>query len=306
MPPPHRRRCARRMSCIWRSAPAFLPSLQGGFSAQRAKNAVGTLANPTNLPQQNPYYNLYTAQLSVSYLPDVFGGQRRALEAARAQAQASRFQLEATYLTLSSNVVVTAVQEASLRGQIDATERLLELQRELTHTVQGQQGLRGRQPARSARAAGGGSADRRHPAAAAKQLGQTRDALTALLGRLPAGAPAAQFRLEELTLASRSAGQPSLKARRAAARCAPGRSQPARGLRPGRRRARGHAAAVHHECRRPARARCRSASCSLPTPVSGARRLAHADAVRCRRAAAPQARRGCRARSGRRRSIAPR
>ena len=60
---------------------ALLPNVQGGFDATRAKNAVETLANPTSLPQVNPYYNLYTAQLSLSYMPDVFGGTRRALEA---------------------------------------------------------------------------------------------------------------------------------------------------------------------------------------------------------------------------------
>src|SRR5208283_4565357 len=93
---------------------AFFPVVQGGFSGTRTKNAVGTIANPTSLPQANPYYNLYTAQLTVSYLPDVFGATRRAVEAAKAQVEVGRFQLEATYLTLSSNVVVTAVQEASL------------------------------------------------------------------------------------------------------------------------------------------------------------------------------------------------
>jgi NodT family efflux transporter outer membrane factor (OMF) lipoprotein len=178
----------------------LFPSLEGGFSAQRAKNALGTLANPTNLPQSNPYYNLFTAQLSVSYLPDVFGGARRTVEAAKAQAAVTRFQLEATYLTLSSNVVVTAVQEASLRAQIAATDRLLSVQRELTQTVQGQKGL--------------GTASQldlfTQQAAEAqtlamlpplnKQLAQTRDALTALVGRLPAEEPTATFHLEDLTL----------------------------------------------------------------------------------------------------------
>src|SRR6202041_415875 len=107
----------------------------------RAKNAIGTISNPTSLPQANPYYNLYTAQLSVSYLPDVFGATRRQVEIAKAQADSTRFQLEATYLTLSSNVVVTAIQEASLRGQITATERLLQLQHQLTETVQHQRSL---------------------------------------------------------------------------------------------------------------------------------------------------------------------
>jgi NodT family efflux transporter outer membrane factor (OMF) lipoprotein len=178
----------------------LFPSLQGGFSAQRAKNALGTIANPTSLPQSNPYYSLYTAQLSVSYVPDVFGGQRRALEATRAQAEASRYQLEATYLTLSSNVVVTAVQEASLRAQISATERLVEVQRQLSATVTGQKGLgsASQLDLLSQQAAEAQTAATLPPLR--KQLAQTRDALTALLGRLPAEEPAQTFSLEELTL----------------------------------------------------------------------------------------------------------
>ena len=123
----------------------FWPTAQGSFDAQRAKNAIGTISNPTSLPQANPYYNLYTAQLSVSYMPDIFGATRRAVEAARAQDDSTRFQLEATYLTLSSNVVVTAITEASLRGQIAATQRLLELQHQLTEKVQQQQNTRHRE-----------------------------------------------------------------------------------------------------------------------------------------------------------------
>ncbi len=103
----------------------LLPTAAGGFSGTRAKYPIGTITPPT--VAADPTYNLYTAQLTVSYLPDIFGGTRRANEAAKAAEQANRFQLEATYLTLSSNVVVTAIQEASLRGQIDATKRLLQL-----------------------------------------------------------------------------------------------------------------------------------------------------------------------------------
>ena len=178
----------------------LLPSLQGGFSAQRTKNAVDTLANPTTSPQINPYYNLFTAQLTVSYLPDLFGGTRRALEEAKAQASATRFELEAARLTLSSNVVVTAVQEASLRAQLTATERLLAVQRELTQTVQGQRGLgtASQLDLLTQQAAEAQTAATVPPLN--KQLAQTRDALTALLGRLPAQEPSAEFRLEDLML----------------------------------------------------------------------------------------------------------
>ena len=76
---------------------SFFPDIQGDFSGVRAKNAIGTISNPTSLPQSNPYYTLYTAQLTLSYVPDVFGGIRRQVEVSKAQYESSRFQLEATY-----------------------------------------------------------------------------------------------------------------------------------------------------------------------------------------------------------------
>jgi NodT family efflux transporter outer membrane factor (OMF) lipoprotein len=179
---------------------ALLPTVQGGFSGTRYKNAVGTLANPSSLPQSNPYYNLYTAQLTVSYLPDLFGGVRRANEAALAQSEAARFQLEATYLTLSSNVVVTVIQEASLRGQIDATVRLLQLQQQLLDVVQRQRGVgtASELDLLTQQSLMAQTAATLPPLR--KQLGQTRDQLTALMGRLPAHAPDEQFALSDLTL----------------------------------------------------------------------------------------------------------
>jgi NodT family efflux transporter outer membrane factor (OMF) lipoprotein len=179
---------------------SLLPLIQGNFSATRAKNAVGTLANPTNLPQQNPYYNLYTAQLSLAYLPDVFGGTRRAIEAARAEEENSRFQLEAVYLTLSSNVVVTALQEASLRAQIAATERLMQLEHQQTDVVQHQRdlGTASQLDLLSQQATEAQTNETLPPLR--KQLAQTRDALTALLGKLPSEEPQQQFTLEKLTL----------------------------------------------------------------------------------------------------------
>ncbi len=179
---------------------SFLPTVQGGFDATRAKNAIDTIANPTSLPQSNPYYNLYTAQLSLSYTPDVFGGLRRSLEASRAGVEATRYELIAAYVTLSSNVVTTAVQEAALRGQIAATERLLELQHRLTDTVKGQRGIgtASELDLLAQQAAEAQTAATLPPLR--KQLGLTRDALTALLGRLPSAEPTETFSLEDLSL----------------------------------------------------------------------------------------------------------
>ncbi|HXA35300.1 MAG TPA: efflux transporter outer membrane subunit [Steroidobacteraceae bacterium] len=179
---------------------SYFPDIQGDFSGVRAKNAIGTIANPTSLPQSNPYYTLYTAQLTLSYVPDVFGGIRRQVEVSKAQYESSRFQLEATYLTLSSNVVVTAVQEASLRGQMAATMRLLQLQHQLTETVQRQRtlGTASDLDVLAQVSAEAQTAQTLPPLQ--KQLGQSRDALTALLGRLPSDEPEETFRFEDLTL----------------------------------------------------------------------------------------------------------
>jgi NodT family efflux transporter outer membrane factor (OMF) lipoprotein len=182
-------------SAQWTS---YFPTVQGGITGDRSKFPAGTLTSPTVAP--STVYTLFTAQLTLSYTPDIFGGTRRAVELAKAQVENSRFQLEATYLTLSSNVVVTAVQEASLRGQIAATMRLLELQHQLTDKVQHQRslGTASDLDVLAQQSLEATTAQTLPPLQ--KQLGQTRDALTALLGRLPSDEPVETFRLDELTL----------------------------------------------------------------------------------------------------------
>lgn len=174
------------------------PSVQGGVGVTRSRYATDAIANPTVSPSS--LYTLYTAQVSVSYAPDVFGVSRRALEASQAQVQGQRFALEATYLTLTTNVVGLAVQEASLRAQVEATRRLLDMQQDLT------------QKAHQQRSVGGASdldvltQENAQAQIAAtlppleKQLGLTRDALTALLGRLPSEEATQTFSLDQLSL----------------------------------------------------------------------------------------------------------
>jgi NodT family efflux transporter outer membrane factor (OMF) lipoprotein len=100
----------------------YYPSVAAGFSATRQRQS-GQISPTLN---SNAFlYNLFTPQVSVSYVPDVFGLNRRTVESLQAQEQEVRFQMIATYTTLTSNVVVTAIQEASLQTQIDATRRLV-------------------------------------------------------------------------------------------------------------------------------------------------------------------------------------
>jgi NodT family efflux transporter outer membrane factor (OMF) lipoprotein len=100
----------------------YYPNVSGGSSAIRAKSS-NDLSPVTNTSVLN--YSLYTPQVSVSFVPDVFGLNRRTVESLQAQAQQARFALVATHITLSSNVAAGAIQEASLRGQIDATHELI-------------------------------------------------------------------------------------------------------------------------------------------------------------------------------------
>src|SRR5271157_726915 len=100
----------------------YYPSVTGGFSATRAKSA-NDLSPVTNTSALN--YSLYTPQVSVSFVPDVFGLNRRTVESLQAQEQQARFALAATHITLSASVAAGAIQEASLRGQIAATQELI-------------------------------------------------------------------------------------------------------------------------------------------------------------------------------------
>jgi len=176
----------------------YFPTVQANGSASPQKGATETIA-PT-LTSGAPYFTLYTAQLTVSYMPDVFGLNRRQVESLAAQAEFQCFQLEAAYLTLSSNVVAAAVQEASLRAQIEATHsiiavaaKLLEIQRR--HLALGY--ATGLDVA--AQEAALAQAQATLPPLE-KQLALTRDMLAALAGRFPSEELVEKFDLDVLHL----------------------------------------------------------------------------------------------------------
>jgi NodT family efflux transporter outer membrane factor (OMF) lipoprotein len=177
---------------------AYFPTVQAGFAASREQDAVGVLS--PNLTSGAALYNLYTPQVTVTYVPDIFGGNRRAVESLAAQAEASRFQLDATYLTLTANVVTAAIQEASLRAQIAATARMIALEREallvLRHELElgavAESDVFGQDAALAQLEATLPPLNR--------QLEQTRDLLAVLTGHLPADFKPPSFDLEQLQL----------------------------------------------------------------------------------------------------------
>jgi NodT family efflux transporter outer membrane factor (OMF) lipoprotein len=171
----------------------LLPSLDANASATRQQ------FSPSEFGGVGPpfIFNLFQATVNVSYAPDVFGGQRRQIEATAALADYQRFQLEATYLTLTSNVVTAAVQEASLRGQIDATVDIIKAETDQLDVVRHQ--FEGGAAARTdvlTQQSEVATAQATLPPLQ-KQLEQQRHVLLALIGRFPSEA-----RREHLTLAS--------------------------------------------------------------------------------------------------------
>ena len=102
----------------------FFPLIQGNFNPSRQQQSSAITPVPSGVPPPNPF-NLVTSQLTIAYTLDIWGQNQRAVESLQAQADFQHFQIEAAYLSLTSNVVVAAIQEASLRAQIQATERII-------------------------------------------------------------------------------------------------------------------------------------------------------------------------------------
>ena len=176
----------------------FLPTVTGSFQPTRNKTATGAVT-PVSITG-NPYYSLYTAQLNVSYNPDVFGLNRRQNESYVALADAQKYQLEATYLTLTANLVNAAIGEASLRSQIAATLEIIKVERNLL-VILGKQFALGSVArvdvlAQEAQVA---QAEASLPPLQ-KQLAQQRDLIAALSGRLPSDTVPEVFAFSQMQL----------------------------------------------------------------------------------------------------------
>src|SRR5690348_2291776 len=177
---------------------SYFPSVSAGFTASREHDPGAALAP---VPSNNAFlYNLYTPQLSISYTPDVFGLNRRTVESLRAQEQATRFQMLATYTTLTSNVVVGAIQLASTQAQIDATKELIAADSKMLGILKYQSD--------KGYASGLDLAGQQSQLAQAKaalpplvkQETQLQDQLAVLTGHFPSEMPAQQFDLADLRL----------------------------------------------------------------------------------------------------------
>ena len=175
----------------------LLPTGQANLSSNRSR-VPDPLASPVS--SNASLFTLHTAQLAISYVLDLFGGNRRQIESADAQAEAQRFQLQAASLTLAGSVVLGAIQAAALRAQIDATGEIVRIETEQLEAIQRQFDF-GAIPRLNVVAQEAALAQAQALLAPLeKQLAQQRNALAALAGRMPGMGIDARFELSEFEL----------------------------------------------------------------------------------------------------------
>ncbi len=175
----------------------YFPLVQANFNPTRQQTARSL--SPVLASGQNPF-NLYTAQVTVAYTFDVWGLNRRTVESLEALADSQRFQVEAAYLTLTSNVALAAITEASLRAQIDATNENIAANEKALGILRRQldAGYANRNDVALQEAALAQARATLPPLR--KALQQNRDLLTALVGAYAGQEPRETFRLADLHL----------------------------------------------------------------------------------------------------------
>jgi NodT family efflux transporter outer membrane factor (OMF) lipoprotein len=177
---------------------AYAPQVSAGASVTRNKDPSATLAP---VPANNSFaYTLITPTVSVSYVPDVFGLNKRTVESLAAQEQATRYQMIAVDITLSANVAEAAITEASLQDQIDTTNELIGIGRQILSLLQFQ---------KSKGYIGGADIAAQQTQLAQleaslppliKQRDQQKDLLAVLIGGYPVQTAGEKFSLADFTL----------------------------------------------------------------------------------------------------------
>lgn len=94
------------------------PQVDAGFAPSRQRG----LAIPV-LPQQTLLYDVFAAEVQGSWTLDFFGASRLADRALLGQVRAQAYELEAARRAVAFNVVLAAINAASLQAQVDAVAR---------------------------------------------------------------------------------------------------------------------------------------------------------------------------------------
>lgn len=176
---------------------SYYPGVAASFSASRQKTS--TVISPTPA-SGDLIFSLFTPRISVAYVPDVFGLNRRTVESLTAQERQARFVLAATDIALSANVVAAVIQEASLRAKIDATRELIAINSNMAQVLRDQyaKGQVSRLDVATQESQLAQVTATLPPLL--KQLAQQRDLLAALSGAFPNQDVTEKFELSDLQL----------------------------------------------------------------------------------------------------------
>jgi NodT family efflux transporter outer membrane factor (OMF) lipoprotein len=98
------------------------PQVSGNTGGSRQRVNTATFGQPGG---DSRTFSLFNAGVDIGYSLDLFGGNQRMLESLAAEADYQHYQLETARLLLVANVVTTAMMQAQLATQIQASEQIL-------------------------------------------------------------------------------------------------------------------------------------------------------------------------------------
>lgn len=179
---------------------SLFPAVSAQMSASR-QGFSDTSFGITNGP--NPIFNLFNPSFNIAYTLDAFGGARRQIEALRAQVDYQAYQLQASYLSLTSNIVTTAINTASLWAQIQATQQLIAAQEKTLGIVKKQYHFGGASGADILTQETSLAQTRATLPPLEQSYARALHVLAALIGAFPSETQLPHIELEQLTLPSK-------------------------------------------------------------------------------------------------------
>jgi len=170
------------------------PSVDAKGSVSRQK------ISGTSFGGNSRIYTLHNASVNASYAIDLFGASRRYLETLESQIDYEQYQLQAARMTLAANIVTAVVKEASLRGQIGATRKIIADSEAQLAMIEQQYALGSVAQSAVLSQRSAVAQARTSLPGLQKQLHQNRHLLNVLAGDLPSGDSLAEFTLDDLKL----------------------------------------------------------------------------------------------------------
>ena len=177
----------------------FFPQVSLGLDARRQQTAP----IQQGLLSPGALFNVATLGLSVGYALDLFGQQRRNVEGLQAQAEQQHQLTRAAYLSLSANVVNTAIARAAYEAQWEATRDLVALQQTQIQLTEVQVRAGTAAPASLLALASPLASNQAALAALRQKVDQSEHLLSTLVGDEPAAPALPAPRLASLQLPQR-------------------------------------------------------------------------------------------------------